>query len=97
MHRRGILAAALAQVLLVAACASPTARGPQRPDVSTPEMPGGTATMAGPNGETGPSDLHRPADVPEELRFTAPSLNGGTIRGTDLAGSDLVIWFWAPW
>jgi hypothetical protein len=53
--------------------------------------------MASPGSETGPSDLHRHADVPEELRFTAPSLNGGTIRGADLAGNDLVIWFWAPW
>ena len=35
-----------------------------------------------------------PADV---LDFAAPKLGGGTIQGSDYAGQDLAIWFWAPW
>jgi hypothetical protein len=31
------------------------------------------------------------------LDFTAPALGGGEIVGSDYAGRDLAIWFWAPW
>jgi hypothetical protein len=35
--------------------------------------------------------------VPEVLDFEAPLLDGGTLRGADLAGKDVAFWFWAPW
>lgn len=31
------------------------------------------------------------------LDFTAPALGGGTARGAELAGGDVVLWMWAPW
>lgn len=31
------------------------------------------------------------------LDFTAPLVEGGTLSGSTLAGSDVAIWFWAPW
>ena len=34
---------------------------------------------------------------PEVLDFEAPLLDGGTLRGADLAGKDVAFWFWAPW
>lgn len=42
------------------------------------------------------------ADTPtsamaEVLDFSAPKLGGGTVEGTDYAGKDTAIWFWAPW
>jgi len=37
---------------------------------------------------------HARADI---LDFAAPKLGGGTIQGSDYAGQDLAIWFWAPW
>ncbi|HEX7248463.1 MAG TPA: hypothetical protein VF351_10230 [Actinomycetota bacterium] len=33
----------------------------------------------------------------EVLRFTAPRLEGGTVRGEDYSGADVAFWFWAPW
>ena len=33
----------------------------------------------------------------EVLRFTAPRLEGGTVRGEDYSGADVALWFWAPW
>lgn len=33
----------------------------------------------------------------ETLDFTADRLGGGTIRGADLAGAPVAMWFWAPW
>jgi hypothetical protein len=35
--------------------------------------------------------------VPEFLDFVAPDVRGGQVTGAELAGQDLVIWFWAPW
>jgi hypothetical protein len=37
------------------------------------------------------------AGVPEVLDFSAPSLGGGTVNGSDYVGKDVAIWFWAPW
>jgi hypothetical protein len=37
------------------------------------------------------------AAVPTILDFSAPALDGGTVRGADFVGTDLAIWFWAPW
>lgn len=37
------------------------------------------------------------ADVPEQLRFRAETVDGKPFDGTTLAGKDAVLWFWAPW
>jgi hypothetical protein len=84
------LVLAIGVLALASSCARPT---------------GGPASMRGPSGSTltpgatapaAPGTVN-PADVPPELRFTAPRLGGGTVRGADFAGHDLVMWFWAPW
>lgn len=31
------------------------------------------------------------------LDFTAPRLSGGQVKGSEFAGRDLALWFWAPW
>jgi hypothetical protein len=31
------------------------------------------------------------------LDFQAPKLGGGTVDGSDFAGQDVAMWFWAPW
>jgi hypothetical protein len=38
-----------------------------------------------------------PVPVPEVLDFSAPLLGGGAVEGSDYAGKDVAIWFWAPW
>lgn len=37
------------------------------------------------------------AGVPANLAFTADLVGGGQLEGGDLAGRDVVLWFWAPW
>ena len=36
-------------------------------------------------------------DLPQNLAFTADLVGGGQLEGGDLAGRDVVLWFWAPW
>ncbi len=38
-----------------------------------------------------------PAAVPEQLQFSAETLDGASFDGADLAGKPAVLWFWAPW
>jgi thiol-disulfide isomerase/thioredoxin len=35
--------------------------------------------------------------MPEQLRFTAKTLDGKDFSGASLAGKPAVVWFWAPW
>jgi thiol-disulfide isomerase/thioredoxin len=35
--------------------------------------------------------------IPNELRFTARTVDGVAFDGMSLAGKDAVLWFWAPW
>ncbi len=37
------------------------------------------------------------AAVPEQLKFTAKTLEGTEFSGASLAGKAAVLWFWAPW
>ncbi|HEX6208154.1 MAG TPA: hypothetical protein VF058_07340 [Actinomycetota bacterium] len=79
--------------LSAASCASPEEPAATR----SPEAAPAATSPAAP---TSPPPTEEPAEdppVPGELRFTAPALGGGTIDGAEYAGSDLVIWFWAPW
>jgi hypothetical protein len=85
---RGLFALVAGAVALTAACAEPTA--------SPVSMPGPTPATAGAASPT-PAATEEPAEAPPELRFTEPRLGGGTVRGADFAGHDLVMWFWAPW
>jgi hypothetical protein len=36
-------------------------------------------------------------DVPPVLAFTAETVQGEVVAGSDYAGRDLLVWFWAPW
>jgi hypothetical protein len=85
---RSLLAFAAGTVTLMASCADPAA--------SPPSMRGPTEATAEPSSPT-PSATGPQVEVPHELQFTVPRLGGGTVRGADFAGQDLVMWFWAPW
>lgn len=47
----------------------------------------------------GGSDAAQSAGTPGDglLDFEAPSVGAETVDVREYAGSDLVIWFWAPW
>jgi hypothetical protein len=55
---------------------------------------GDDRTVVGPT-EPGAATSEQP--VPEILDFEAPLVGGGTIRGAELAGAPVAVWFWAPW
>jgi hypothetical protein len=101
MHRRRSrirdrlpVAGAVLLALVAAACAGDQGdrapRMPAAPVTATPSEQAGS-----PQGDQGTTEDASPA--PRELRFTAPALGGGQVRGREFAGRDLVIWFWAPW
>ncbi len=90
---RPLLAVALVGALSLAACGSG-----QDDDVASGRSTDPTTTTVATGATTAPGARPSPAAaVPEELDFVAPDVRGGQVVGGDLAGKDLVIWFWAPW
>ena len=91
--RRLLVAGAVLLALIATACGGGQGdRAPQMPAAPVTTTPSEQA--ASPQADQGTPDAPQ---APRELRFTAPALGGGQIRGRDFAGQDLVIWFWAPW
>lgn len=37
------------------------------------------------------------ANPAHALAFTGTLIGGGQISGNDLAGRDVILWYWAPW
>ena len=91
--RRLPTALLLASALVLAACGGSDDGGAVASDASADTT---TTTV---DDSAPPTDAgSAPAiDVPEELDFVAPDVRGGQVVGSELAGQDLVIWFWAPW
>ncbi|GGU83648.1 redoxin domain-containing protein [Lentzea flava] len=57
----------------------------------TPQTPSSTSTATPPPSGTSA------AAVPQQLEFTAKTVDGKDFRGAELAGKPAVLWFWAPW
>jgi ABC-type glycerol-3-phosphate transport system substrate-binding protein len=83
------LASLLAAAALLAAC------GSDPEPVATAEATNTTGATAPTTATSGTDET--PTEVPEALDFVAPDLRGGEVVGADLAGQDVVLWFWAPW
>ena len=88
----------LGSVLLLAGC------GAEQQDAGgdgTPtSAPQATTTTSAPADDAPPSETatQPPAPVvPEQLRFTAKTVDGKDFSGESLAGKPAVLWFWAPW
>jgi cytochrome oxidase Cu insertion factor (SCO1/SenC/PrrC family) len=76
--------------LLVVMCLLATACGGAEVAVTT-------TTTAPPTTTTAPTTTAAPDPVvPEILDFTATLSDGTTFVGADLAGGDVLFWFWAP-
>ncbi len=54
-----------------------------QPPAGQPPAPAGTSAKA--------------VVVPEQLKFTAKTLDGKDFSGESLAGKRVVFWFWTPW
>jgi hypothetical protein len=73
----------LPTVFLVAASC-----GPQN-TTGQPSRGGGSESPSRPSREQSPAS--------RVLAFTASKLGGGQVTGSEFQGTDLAIWFWAPW
>lgn len=58
---------------------------------------GGTGTERATSGAAGGSGEDGSGGTPVDLSFTVPTVDGGELEGTSLAGKPAVLWFWAPW
>ncbi|TDC49709.1 redoxin domain-containing protein [Jiangella ureilytica] len=106
----GARAGLLAVVVLLTGCGaaetdepeaapSPSSAAPSSPS-APPSMPSAPPSMPAepPSPTASPTPTHTATVVvPEELDFTAPTVDGGTFEGASLAGRPAVLWFWAPW
>lgn len=95
--RTGLLAVAV----LLAGCGAaevdePEAAAPSPTASPAPPAPPPPTASPPPAASESPSPTPV-AVVPEELDFTAPTVDGGTFEGASLAGRPAVLWFWAPW
>ena len=58
---------------------------------------GPTATTPTATTGVGASSPGAAQGVPDQLRFTATTVDGTSFSGASLAGQRAVLWFWAPW
>ena len=96
------LVAGLVLALVASACTSgepdPSARASGDRVSSTPPATQGPSTVGGAgDGGEGKDATTEPVVVPEILDFEAPLVGGGTLKGAELAGAPVAVWFWAPW
>jgi thiol-disulfide isomerase/thioredoxin len=89
VRRCSALAVAIpAVVALLVGC------GSAAPTVDPTPSPTPVRSAASPAGPSGPTSG---APIPDQLRFTARTVDGQEFSGESLAGKPAALWFWAPW
>lgn len=92
---RPALVAVISTVLALAGC------GADQPEAGSPPastQPPTSPTSSGDDAATStPTGTSPTAAVPEQLRFTANTVDGKDFSGESLAGKPALLWFWAPW
>lgn len=63
---------------------------------TTSDSPVPPTTSAGVDATDAPAETGA-AEVPELLDFTATTVDGATFSGAEVAGQDVLFYFWAPW
>jgi len=105
--RARVVASAALLALVLGGCGTPAAPISAQPEAdpaaastSTSSQPPAVSTP-GPAGETPPAGSTAPeapaADMPEQLDFTATTVSGEPFAGAEVAGEDVLFYFWAPW
>jgi hypothetical protein len=86
-------------VLVAAACggSSDQAVTASIPDQGDSPASGTTDPTAGADRPSGALPAADATPSVPQLQFTAATVSGTELVGTDYAGTDTVFWFWAPW
>lgn len=105
--RRLALALVAPLAISLAACGGEATTAADAPDsTSAPDSPPDAASDSASDSPsespddsaaTGGAERRPDAAVPELLDFTSTTVAGQAFDGASLAGSPVVLWFWAPW
>ena len=87
--------AVLATVLLIALTACGTSS--DAPAAAPRSETGAVTASPGTSGAESPSTGATSRPTPKILRFSATTVEGAAFDAVDLAGRDVMFWFWAPW
>jgi thiol-disulfide isomerase/thioredoxin len=91
---RPAMVAVICTVLVVAGC------GGDQPDAGgtpTSTLTETSSSQPADDAATGTSATSQAPAVPEQLKFTANTVDGKEFSGESLAGKPALLWFWAPW
>jgi peroxiredoxin len=92
MHRARLITALALLIAFTGGCG-----GGEPAPAAAPAPTATTATTATAGQPGAPASSASAAAVPEQLRFTAKTVDGRDFDGSSLAGKPAVLWFWAPW
>jgi thiol-disulfide isomerase/thioredoxin len=93
---RGALVAVIGTVLVLAGCGEePQASSPAADEPVVTTTPADDAASSPATAAEKPKKPAKP--VPEQLKFTAKTVDGKNFAGKSLAGKPALLWFWAPW
>jgi thiol-disulfide isomerase/thioredoxin len=84
--------AAISTVLVLSGCGTDQPAAGGEPTTATSEVPSPRPPDDAPTSATATTP-----PVPEQLRFTARTVDGKDFDGASLAGKPALLWFWAPW
>ena len=103
-HRLAALAAIAVSTALLAGCGGDStddgaaADSTSEPTTTQPPLVPGNEDKPDRYPDKEPDKVAEPtADVPEILDFDASLVSGADFSARDLAGTNTVFWFWAPW
>jgi len=91
---RPAMVAVVCAALVLAGC------GAEQPDTGGAPTSTRTETSSSRPADDAATGTSAPAPaptVPEQLRFTASTVDGKEFSGESLAGKPALLWFWAPW
>lgn len=94
--RFGSTVAVIGTVLVLAGCGGEQPDAGGSPTSTRPPATETSGSRPADDAATGASATAPPA-APEELRFTAQTVDGEEFSGESLAGKPALLWFWAPW
>lgn len=91
-----IAAVGLALMLALSGCSTTSPTPNPTVQALTSETP--VAPITANNASAEPLATPEPViPVPAQLQFTSATVDGRAFSGSDLAGKNTVLWFWAPW